>query len=108
MNVGFIGVGGVAQPHLQNVSNLRGVKISAVCDIVAERALQVGEKYGAKHYSDYREMLKNEALDACYVCVIPGGHGTIELELAHAKIPFYAEKPVHLDLKACAKVLDAV
>jgi predicted dehydrogenase len=53
-------------------------------------------------------MLKNEQLDACYVCVIPGGHGTIELDLAQAKIPFYAEKPVHLDLGACQKVLDVV
>jgi predicted dehydrogenase len=108
MNVGFIGVGGVAQPHLQNLSAIEDANIVAVCDIMPGRAQEVGEKYGAKAYTDYHEMLKNEQLDACYVCVIPGGHGTIELDLAQAKIPFYAEKPVHLDLTACQKVLDVV
>jgi predicted dehydrogenase len=106
MNIGFIGVGGVAQPHLQNVSKMRGVQISAVCDIVPERVQKVAETYGATSYDNYREMLKNESLDACYVCVIPGAHGNIELDLAKAKLPFYAEKPVHLDLNVCQKVID--
>lgn len=106
MNIGFIGVGGVAQPHLQNVSKMRGVQISAVCDIVPERVQKVAETYGATPYDNYREMMKNEALDACYVCVIPGAHGNIELDLAKAQIPFYAEKPVHLDLNTCQKVID--
>ena len=108
MKIGFIGVGGVAQPHLQNLSNIEGVEISAVCDIMADRAREVGEKYAAKSYTDYHEMLKNETLDGCYVCVIPAGHGSIELDLANAKLPFYAEKPVHLDLDACAQVIEAI
>jgi myo-inositol 2-dehydrogenase / D-chiro-inositol 1-dehydrogenase len=108
MKVGFIGVGGVAQPHLQNVSHMEDVKITAVCDIVAERAQAAAEKYSAKPYSDYHEMIRSEKLDACYVCVIPGAHGTIELDLAKARLPFYAEKPVHLDLDACQRVIDEV
>lgn len=108
MKIGFIGVGGVAQPHLQNLSEIEGVEISAVCDIMEERAREVGEKYSAKPYTDYHEMLKNEQLDGCYVCVIPAGHGSIELDLANAKLPFYAEKPVHLDLDAAAKVIEAI
>lgn len=108
MDIGFIGVGGVAQPHLQNLSAMDGVKIQAVCDIVADRAQSVAEKYGAKPYTDYHEMIKSEKLDACYVCVIPGAHGSIELDLVKAKLPFYAEKPVHLDLDACQRVIDEI
>jgi predicted dehydrogenase len=108
MQIGFIGVGGVAQPHLQNLSKMKGVKISAVCDIAADRAQKTAEEYSAKAYGDYREMLKSETLDACYVCVLPAAHGSIELDLAKAKIPFYAEKPVHLDLNACQKVIDVL
>jgi myo-inositol 2-dehydrogenase / D-chiro-inositol 1-dehydrogenase len=106
MDIGFIGVGGVAQPHLQNLSAMDGVRIAAVCDIVPERVAAVAEKYSAKPYSDYKEMLRSEKLDACYVCVIPGAHGTIELDLARARMPFYAEKPVHLDLDICQQVID--
>lgn len=108
MNIGFIGVGGVAQPHLQNLQKMRGVKISAVCDINAERAQEAGATYGANVYGDYRAMLKAEELDGVYVCVIPGAHGNIELDLAKAGIPFYAEKPVHLNLNVCQKVIDAL
>jgi predicted dehydrogenase len=108
MKIGFIGVGGVAQPHLENVSQMRGVQIGAVCDVMEERAQQVAAKYGATAYTSYREMLKRETLDACYVCVIPGAHGSIELDLAKARIPFYAEKPIHLDLNACQKVIDEI
>lgn len=106
MKIGFIGVGGVAQPHLQNLAQMKGVKIHAVCDIQPERVKATTKQYGAKPYDDYRKMLKGESLDACYVCVIPAAHGTIELDLAKARLPFYAEKPVHLDLKVCAKVIE--
>jgi predicted dehydrogenase len=106
MKIGFIGVGGVAQPHLQNVSKMKGVKIHAVCDVQADRAQQAAQTYSATPYADYRDMLKAESLDACYVCVIPGAHARIELDLATAHIPFYVEKPVHLDLNACQKVID--
>ncbi|HET6384825.1 MAG TPA: Gfo/Idh/MocA family oxidoreductase [Armatimonadota bacterium] len=106
MNIGFIGVGGVAQPHLQNLSAMEGVRISAVCDIVSERVAAAGAKYDAHTYSDYHQMLESEKLDACYVCVIPGAHASIELDLAKARLPFYAEKPVHLDLDACQRVID--
>lgn len=108
LNIGFIGVGGVAQPHLQNLTSIEGINISAVCDAFADRALATGEKYGAEVYTDYKKMLANEKLDGCYVCLIPAVHGEIELDLVQRSIPFYVEKPVHLDLDACQRVLDAL
>jgi myo-inositol 2-dehydrogenase/D-chiro-inositol 1-dehydrogenase len=108
MNIGFIGVGGVAQPHLQNLQKMKGVNITAVCDLDLARAQKVADAYGAESYDDYHEMLRTEELDGCYVCVIPGAHGNIELDLATAGIPFYTEKPVHLNLATCRKVVDAL
>lgn len=106
LNIGFIGVGGVAQTHLNNLHAIDGVRVSAVCDAFADRAQSVGEKFGAAIYTDYKQMLAQEKLDGVYVCLIPGVHGETELDLARAGIPFYIEKPVHLDLDACARVLD--
>lgn len=106
LKIGFIGAGGVAQPHLSNLSNMDGVQICAVCDTFSERAQETGAKFGAQVYADYKTMLQEQQLDACYVCVIPGVHGEVELDLARARVPFYIEKPVHLDLDACSRVLD--
>ena len=108
LKIGFIGVGGVAQPHLNNLSAMDGVQISAVCDAFADRATEVGEKFGAAVYTDYKQMLAEQKLDGCYVCLIPGVHGETELDLVRARVPFYIEKPVHLDLDACQRVLDAL
>ncbi len=106
LKIGFIGVGGVAQPHLKNLSAMDGVRVSAVCDAFADRAKEVGENYSAAVYTDYQQMLETEQLDGVYVCLIPGVHGTTELDLAQKGVPFYIEKPVHLELDACQKVLD--
>ena len=106
LKIGFIGVGGVAQPHLNTLNAMDGVEISAVCDAFADRAAEVGEKFGASVYTDYKKMLADEKLDGCYVCLIPGVHGETELDLVKARVPFYIEKPVHLELDACQKVLD--
>ena len=106
LKIGFIGVGGVAQPHLNNLTAMENVQISAVCDTFADRAREVGEKFGAQVYTDYQQMLESEQLDGVYVCLIPGVHGETELDLAKKRIPFYIEKPVHLELDACQKVLD--
>ena len=108
LKIGFIGVGGIAQPHLNHLHAMEGVEIGAVCDTFADRAQEVGEKFGAAVYTDYRKMLEEQKLDGCYVCIIPGVHGETELDLVKAGVPFYLEKPVHLDLDACQRVLDAM
>ena len=108
LNIGFIGVGGIAQLHLDHLKEMDGVNISAVCDTFEDRAKEVGEKFDAASYSDYKKMIAEQKLDACYVCIIPGVHGTTELDLVNAGIPFFLEKPVHLELDACQKVLDAL
>ena len=106
LKIGFIGVGGVAQPHLNNLTAMDGVRVSAVCDAFADRAKEVGEKFSASVYTDYRQMLEAEKLDGVYVCLIPGVHGETELDLAKKGVPFYIEKPVHLELDACQRVLE--
>ncbi len=106
LKIGFIGVGGVAQPHLKNLTAMDGVRVSAVCDAFADRAKEVGEKFSASVYTDYKQMLETEDLDGVYVCLIPGVHGETELDIAKKGVPFYIEKPVHLDLDACQMVLD--
>ena len=106
LKIGFIGVGGVAQPHLNTLNAMDSVTIAAVCDTFADRAKEVGEKFGAAVYTDYKTLLAEQKLDGIYVCIIPGVHGTTELDIAKAGVPFYIEKPVHLELDACQAVLD--
>ena len=108
LNIGFIGAGAVAQAHLTNLAAMRGVRIAAVCDVQRERREAAARSFGAQPYADHRKMLRAEGLDGCYVCLIPSAHGRIELDLVRAGLPFFIEKPVHLELNAARRVLDAV
>jgi len=108
MKVGFIGAGGIAGAHMPNVAGREDTQIVAVCDINEQQAAKVAQQYGARPYGDYRKMLEAEDLDAAYVCLPPGAHGTIELDLAQARMPFCIEKPVNLDAAAAVKTVRAV
>lgn len=107
IKVGFIGAGGIAQAHMRNLAKMRGVKITAICDIQPDRASEVASNYDAAAYTNHKAMLKEAGLDAVYICVIPAAHKSIELDVIAAKLPFYCEKPVNLSLKQGEKALEA-
>src|SRR4051794_24493351 len=74
VTLGFVGTGGIARHHLEQLAGLEGVRIGAVCDVVEERARATAEKFGGTVYGDYARMLENEKLDGLYVCVPPAMH----------------------------------
>ena len=108
LRVGCIGVGGIAGAHLPNVAGRSNTRIAALCDLDERRLQEAASKWGANAYTDYKEMLDSERLDAAYVCLPPAAHGTIEVELAKRGIPFCVEKPIHLDLETAVRVAKAV
>jgi len=104
VQVGFVGAGGIARAHLANLRQLDGVAVRAVSDVDTGRAEEVAAEWGAKAYADCVDMLERERLDAVYVCLPPAAHGSLEMALADLGLPFYVEKPIHLDLVVAAQV----
>ena len=73
LRVGIVGCGGIANqkhfPALKSQSEL--CEMVAFCDIIEERAKKACEEYGAegaRYYTDYTELLKDESIDAVHVC----------------------------------------
>src|SRR3954467_14370165 len=55
---GVIGCGAIGQRrHIPECIANPDSKLVALADPVAERVAELGKKYGAKHYTDYKEML---------------------------------------------------
>jgi len=70
VRIGIIGVGHMARMHhIPCLQRLGGNRLVATCDIRADRVLP-----GLNGYTDVREMLAKEALDAVYVLTPPGTH----------------------------------
>jgi UDP-N-acetylglucosamine 3-dehydrogenase len=57
LRVGIIGCGGQGRIHAAAYAQSPNVQIVGCCDVVPERAEQLASQYGAKAFTDFREML---------------------------------------------------
>ncbi len=107
IRIGFIGTGGIAGVHINNLRQIEGVELVGFYDVVSEKAEQRAQQFGGVAYSDYRTMIDKADLDAVYVCVPPHAHGA-ELDVAKAGLPLFVEKPVSVNLKQAYKIAEAI
>jgi len=108
IRIGFIGTGGIAQRHLQTLSENSDAQLIAYCDLDLERAQQAAEEYGGKAYRDFEKMLDGEELEAVIICTPPFAHGDIELAACERGLHMLIEKPVAIGTDVALKVLGAI
>lgn len=108
LKLGFVGVGGIAQRHLNNAAKRDDVAIVGHADIVAERARTAAATFGGQAYDDCVALYEAQQPDAIVICTPPDAHGRIEEEALARGIPFFVEKPVAVDLARAARVKRAV
>lgn len=107
LNVGIIGAGGISECHTEGYKNLDNVKITAVCDINEQRAKAYAEKYNIPHvFTDYREMLKMDELDAVSVTTWNNGHAPISIAAMKAGKHVLCEKPLALNAAQAQQMVD--
>jgi len=108
LRVGFVGLGGMMDVHLKNLSAMKDVKMVAFCDKKKSLANAAARQYGGKAYSDSAEMYKQERLDAAYVAVPPDAHGETETEALKRGVHLFIEAPLALDRDTALRIADAV
>jgi predicted dehydrogenase len=108
VRIGFIGTGGMALAHARCLVEVPDAEIVAFCDVVRGRAENEAEKYGAKAYSDYVEMLDEVELDAVYIIVPPYAHAEMEILAAKRKVNLFVERPVSTSVSAAMETADAI
>ncbi|MCG3196362.1 MAG: Myo-inositol 2-dehydrogenase [bacterium] len=99
VRIGVIGVGGISGVHLENLRQMEGVEIAALCDL-SERVLSNRiEAFGGRGYADFHEMLEKEDLQGVLLCTPP----KVRLEPIRAcvdkRIPVFVEKPPSVTLE---------
>ena len=110
LKAGIVGCGGIANgKHLPSIRNAGGVKITAFCDIVLERAEKANKDFAegkGKVFTDYRELLK-EDLDMVYVCTPNNSHCEITVAALLAGKNVLCEKPMAMNYAEAKKMIDA-
>ena len=90
--IGLIGAGGIARRHVEELSALHDVTVSAVVDLNPESARWVVDRTGASFFSDVQSALPQ--IDAAYVLTPPRARVEAIRLLAAAGIPIFCEKPL--------------
>ena len=103
---GIIGCGSIARHrHLPELSTNKNVKIKAVCDIVASRAEEMAEKYSAKAYFNYQDLLSDPQIDAVIVCNKNIDHATTTIDALKAGKHVLCEKPMSVSLEEADEMI---
>src|SRR3954467_7808761 len=109
IKVGLIGAGGIASAHIRGYQeHADRIAVTAVADAVRETAEKRGQELDATPYTDYREMLANEELDAVDICLPHHLHRDAIVAAAEAGKHILCEKPLCLAAEEAAEVRKAV
>jgi len=109
IKVGLIGGGGIASAHIRGYrAHGDVIRVIAVADAFEETAKRRAEELGAAAYTDYRDMIANEELDAVDICLPHHLHADAIVAAADAGLDVLCEKPLCLTPDEARRVNDAV
>lgn len=99
VNIGVIGAGGIAQgAHLPAYQNCPNANIVAIADVNEDALKKAAEKFGIPNtFTDYREMLKRDDIDAVSVCTPNFLHKDPTIAALRAGKDVLVEKPLAMN-----------
>jgi UDP-N-acetyl-2-amino-2-deoxyglucuronate dehydrogenase len=98
IGVAIIGCGRVSGHHCRSIRRTPGVRLSAVCDLVDQKAAAYAEEFGVPHFTSYHEMLRTVPdVDAVAIVTPSGMHYEHALEIIETyRKHVVVEKPTFL------------
>lgn len=97
--IGIVGCGGISRVHLDILSQISDVEISAICDVDEKKLLEFKKKYGAKKiFSDFKELMREE-VDVILCCVPTHLHAPVIVEAAKKGKDIFCEKPLAMTME---------
>lgn len=106
LKVAVIGCGSISVMHLDSIVSMEDVQLVAVCDIKADRAEKAAAKYNAKAYTDHKEMLANEQLDAVHICLPHYLHVPVACDAFEAGVNVLSEKPMSIRYEDAVRAVE--
>ncbi len=110
MNYALIGCGRISTNHIRACIE-NGINITALCDVKLENIDTLLAKHSLlndtniKRYTDYKEMIKNEAIDFVSIATESGSHAEIALFCIENGVHVIIEKPMAMSIEDCDKII---
>ena len=108
IRIGIIGTGGMANWHATAAKEIKGVKLTACCDVREPAVKAFAEKWQVPaSYTDYLEMLDREKLDAIVNVTPDAVHADVAIAVLTRGIPILSEKPLAASIGEAIKMAAA-
>jgi predicted dehydrogenase len=100
LNFALVGCGRIAKRHseLLGYNQIKGAHLVAVCDIVAQKARDIAERFKVPAFTDMLEMMQSVKVDVAVVLTESGNHAKHVVALSKYCKHIIVEKPMALTL----------
>lgn len=108
LRIGIIGAGHISESHLDAYKKIDGCEVVAIADLNGALAEERAAKYNIeKIYTDYKELLKDECIDAVIIVTPTFTHKNIVIDALKSGKNVLCEKPPALnadEVRECEQV----
>ena len=107
LKIGIIGTGGIAATQMKALATRKDTQVVALADVNQAVLDQRGEAFGvAARYTDFRQMLRNEDLDAVSICTPNLQHAEAAIAALKSGRHVLCEKPMAHTAAAAKRMVD--
>jgi UDP-N-acetyl-2-amino-2-deoxyglucuronate dehydrogenase len=103
----LVGCGRISRNHFEALRKVGGLSLTAVCDIVPERARDSAEQEGVPGFTSIEEMLQRVECDIVSICTPSGLHAAQGALAARAGKHVITEKPMAISLGQADELVKA-
>ncbi|MGI5174461.1 Gfo/Idh/MocA family oxidoreductase [Treponema sp. OMZ 840] len=103
----IIGCGKVAAAHANSYNNIENASLTAVYDVMPEKAKAFADTYKVKAYCDLTAMIKEEGIQAVSICTPHPFHAKTCVEAADQGCNVIVEKPFAVSKSDCRMMIEA-
>lgn len=109
LGVGLIGAGRAGMIHALNYKNkISEAYMAAVADVSEEAAKAAASELGiTKYYTDYKDLIKDNGVEAVIVVAPTIFHKQIVIDCANAGKDIFCEKPMAMTTEECDEMISA-
>ena len=106
LKVAVIGCGRISIMHLSPIRQLSDMaELVAVCDVKEELVRECAENYGVRAYTDYKELIDREELDAVHICLPHYLHTEVACYAFRHGVNVLSEKPMDISYERGANAV---
>lgn len=106
IKIGLIGVGAVGGMHKEAIDLHPECELTAVCNRTLSKAEKMAEGTSIHCYSDYKEMMDKEELDAVIVNLPHDMHHDVTNYILNRGVSVLVEKPMAINVKECESMIE--